>query len=129
MPREQAQMMGRRRARPTEAQSASLQVRLFPDYMALWPLWLDDMRDPNSLGMSQPLAVALKDWQKFFDQHFHHDGGWDTPHSATWFDNFGYRLLHWIQAELPELHVKYDRWANEAPESRANREARRRGGR
>jgi hypothetical protein len=126
--RGQAEVVGRRRARPSEAHSASLQARLFPDYMALWPLWLDDMQDPDSLGMSQPLVAALKDWQEFFDQHFHYDGGWDAPDSATWFDNFGYRLVHWIQAELPDLHVEYNRWATKPPDSRANQKARRRGG-
>ena len=70
--------------------------------------------------MSQPLMTALRNWQEFFDEHFHYEGGWDTSDSSKWFDNYGYRLMHWIQAELPDADVEYNRWATETPESRAN---------
>lgn len=115
----QARVVARRRARQSEVQPTSLQVRLSPDYMAAWPLWRDgtEMKHPASLGMSQPLTAALKEWQEFFDQHFHHEGGWDASDSATWFDDYGYRLMHWIQAELPEADVEYDRWATKPLES------------
>ena len=91
-------------------------LRLFPDHSALWPLWADDLSEPEDLGMTHGLMAALQDWQEYFYQHFHYENGWDSPDPRVWFDNRGYELLHWLRAELPDVEIEYHRWATQPTE-------------
>lgn len=81
-----------------------------PDYTAEWPLWDGGMVTPSDLGLSDGLAAELQAWQRFFDAHFHWDGGWDSPAAQRCFDDRAHRLHRAVQAELPDVDVELDLW-------------------
>lgn len=65
-------------------------IRFMFDHWQRWPLWetgADDgpTREPADYGLSAQLTERLRLVNEFWQLHFHHDTGWDSPESlATW---------------------------------------------
>jgi hypothetical protein len=88
-------------------------ITLYPDYSARWPVWDGfGMVEPVALGVSRRLMDALSDWQEFFEEHFHHERGWDDRASERQFSDRGHELVHRLRAELPDADVALDLWTS-----------------
>ena len=82
------------------SQEPKLNVRVFCDWGADTPLWLDGAIDPESLGITEPLASRLRQWRR----------AWDGPpveERLPTEDSFlleGWRLVHLLnELGLPDL--------------------------
>lgn len=96
-------------------QSALPLLRLFCDYMAEWPLWLDceGMVDAERLGLSDDLARRVAFWNEHFQQGFHHEHGWDTLEQERWDREEGVDLLHRLSRELDgRFQVQHEDWTS-----------------
>lgn len=60
------------------------------EYGVSWPLWETGAEDgppmePADYGLSPDLTERLRAANRFWQEHFHHDRGWDSPeHLAAW---------------------------------------------
>ncbi len=94
-------------------QGAFRSLRLMSDYMCVVAVWgdgacLGDLA--QELGVSEDLERALLAWQEHFQQHYHHDDGWDVSENARWYCERGRRLHEWVRRELPDLEISLDLW-------------------
>ncbi|WP_298804109.1 hypothetical protein [uncultured Pseudokineococcus sp.] len=87
-------------------------IRLMSDYSAPSPVWTSEgcLADPSPLGLSPSLVTQMLDWQRFFDEHFHWDRGWDSQGAGAWYAEEGERLHSRLQAQLPARRVVLDLW-------------------
>ena len=75
-------------------------ARLFCDYGAEWPLWLDGMRNPEDLVLGDGLVADLNAWQDHFDAHFHWQRGWDNDADKDRHADDGRRLARALDVEI-----------------------------
>ena len=60
------------------------------EYGASWPLWETDAEDgpemePADYGLSPDLTGRLRAANRFWQEHVHHERGWDSPENlAAW---------------------------------------------
>jgi hypothetical protein len=75
------------------------------DYSCVWPVWGEGsgIHDGDEeLPISEDLRQDLLDWQEFFEQHLHHERGWDTEAAGDEWLARGWDLQRRMQTELNE---------------------------
>ncbi len=84
------------------------------EYGARMPLWPQD--DPRLVALvdefvDDVLTARLHAWAEVFDQHFHHERGWDDRRVAAAHRVEGEALRDTLAAALPApWHVDLDYW-------------------
>lgn len=89
-------------------------VRVVNDYGAKWPLWLvgeGRLATPEELGLTEDLTVTIREWSAFFNAHFDHLSGWDSPESRAHHAVVAEDVTHRLRAELgAAVPVEMDLW-------------------
>lgn len=86
-----------------------LEIRMFCDYGAEWPLWETGMITPESLGLSPALTKRLRAWTDYYLAHATSDRNWlvTSQQDAAWYAD-GKRPSDHMNRELRgTAHVLY----------------------
>jgi len=92
-------------------------VKLMNDYSVDWPVWTHFDPDADAAvdaAVDEALAERLRAWVDVFNEHYHHERGWDDPRVAADHRAEGEALRDALAAVLPDpLRVRLDYWETE----------------
>ncbi|CAM3400620.1 hypothetical protein [Isoptericola cucumis] len=91
-------------------------VKLMNDYNADWPIWtLDPAAEAaGDAAVDDDLAARLRAWAGAFNEHFHHEHGWDDPRVAAAHRAEAEALRDALAAALPRpWKVELDYWESD----------------